>query len=272
MVLARRRRRGSARGGLRQSARSARDRADAAGAPAHAGRRRGARGRAAPDAPLLALRGLRRADRAAPLLGCDLDRPLRPLRRRAARDGAARRDRAATAGRARSGLRRARELLRRARRRARVPALHAACGVPRLDAFRKSCSRAITAASMPGGASRAAGGPCRRDRLLRHARGRAGRLARADRRSLPARFWAIRGTSSACATSRSPTGRSPTQTGAPSTTAGSSARTSLVFPPTRSRSPATMAGRPCGSTTPATRSTGSHADCRTAGASRSTGS
>ena len=70
------------------------DRADAAGPAADAGGGRGARLRARADAPLVPLRGLRRADRHAPLLGCDLDRPVRPLRRRAAGDGAARRDRA----------------------------------------------------------------------------------------------------------------------------------------------------------------------------------
>ena len=48
-------------------ARAAGDRADAAGAAADPGGRRGARGRAGADAPLLALRGLRRADRHAPL-------------------------------------------------------------------------------------------------------------------------------------------------------------------------------------------------------------
>ena len=113
--------------------RAARDRAVAAGPAADPVRRRGARRRAGADAPLLAFRGLRRADRHAPRLGRDLDRPLRPLRRRAAGDGAARRDRPATAGSARRGVGRARELLGRARRRPRVSALHAARRVPRLD-------------------------------------------------------------------------------------------------------------------------------------------
>ena len=47
----------------------------------------------------------------------DLDRPVRPLERRSARDGARRRDRAAAARRAQRGLGRARVVLRRARRR-----------------------------------------------------------------------------------------------------------------------------------------------------------
>ena len=66
-------------------------------------------------------------------LGRDLDRPVRPLRRRAAGDGAARRDRPPPARCARRGIGRARELLAGARGRARVPALHAARRVPRLD-------------------------------------------------------------------------------------------------------------------------------------------
>ena len=70
-------------------ARPPRDRADAAGPPA----RPGASSRSSPPRSALtllsvALRGLRRADRHAPLLGRDLDRPVRPLRRRAAGDGA----------------------------------------------------------------------------------------------------------------------------------------------------------------------------------------
>ena len=60
--------------------------------------------RGAPDAALVALRGLRRAHRHAPLLRCDLDRPLRPLRRGAARDGPARRAGAPPSRRARGGL------------------------------------------------------------------------------------------------------------------------------------------------------------------------
>ena len=83
-----------------------------AGPPADAGGRRGARRRGAADAPLGALRGLRRADRRAPRDRRDLDRPVRALGRRAAGDGARRRDRPAAAGRARQrGVGRARELL-----------------------------------------------------------------------------------------------------------------------------------------------------------------
>ena len=59
-----------------------------AGAPAHAERRRGACARGAADAALGPLRGLRRADRGAPLHGLALDRPVRPVERRSARDGA----------------------------------------------------------------------------------------------------------------------------------------------------------------------------------------
>ena len=66
---------------------------------------------------------------------------------------------APAAGRARErGVERARELLRRARARRRVPALHATCGVPRLDACPTCCSRATTGGSTSGGASRAGSG------------------------------------------------------------------------------------------------------------------
>src|SRR5439155_4799529 len=53
-------------------------------------------------------------------------------------DGAPRRDRAPPARRARGGQRRARVLLRRARRRPRIPALHAAGRVPRLERPRRA--------------------------------------------------------------------------------------------------------------------------------------
>ena len=46
-----------------------------------------ARERGALDAPLSPLRGVRRADRRAPLHGCDLGRPLRPVERRPSGDG-----------------------------------------------------------------------------------------------------------------------------------------------------------------------------------------
>ena len=49
--------------------------------------------------------GFDAADRQSPRVGRDLDRPVRPLRRRAAGDGAARRDRPPAAGRARRGIR-----------------------------------------------------------------------------------------------------------------------------------------------------------------------
>ena len=62
----------------------------------------------------------------------DLGRAVRPLERRPAGDDRPRRGRAAAARRARRGIGRARELLRGARRRARVPALHATGRVPRL--------------------------------------------------------------------------------------------------------------------------------------------
>ena len=74
------------------------DRAQPARAPAHAGRRRGARRERARDAPLRPFRGLRRADRRAPRDRRDLDRPLRALERRPAGDGAGRCDRPAAPG------------------------------------------------------------------------------------------------------------------------------------------------------------------------------
>ena len=63
-------------------------RADAAGAPARPGARRGARAGARARASLVALRGLRRAHRRAPRDRRGLDRPVRPVGRRAAGDGA----------------------------------------------------------------------------------------------------------------------------------------------------------------------------------------
>ena len=147
----RRRRRGRARRRLRRTARASRDRVDAAGAPAHAGRRRGARARGAADAALGALRGLRRADRGASLHRLALDRPVRPVERRSAGDGAHRRDRAPAAGRAQRGVGRGRVVLRRARRRSRVPAFHPARRVPRLARCPRCCCRATTRGSIAGG-------------------------------------------------------------------------------------------------------------------------
>ena len=72
-----------------------RDCADAPGAPARSGARRGARRRAGDRSALLAVRGLRRTDRRPSLHRRGLDRAVRPLGRRAAGDGARRRDRAA---------------------------------------------------------------------------------------------------------------------------------------------------------------------------------
>ena len=83
---------------LRRRAARARDRADAARAAADAADRRGAGGAEPPDAALVALRGLRRADRRAPRDRRDLGRAVRPLERRPAGDGAARRGRAAAPG------------------------------------------------------------------------------------------------------------------------------------------------------------------------------
>ena len=84
------------------SGRAPRDRADAAGPAADAGRSsRSSRRAERPDAALVALRGLRRADRPASRDRRDLDRAVRALERRPAGDGAARRGRAAAA-RARS--------------------------------------------------------------------------------------------------------------------------------------------------------------------------
>ena len=130
----RRRRRRRARGGLRRRrAAPAGDRADAAGTPARPAARRGARGRAAADAPLGSLRGLRRAHRRPARHRGGLDRALRPLRRRAAGDGAAGRGGAPPPGCARKRAERARrDVLRGARARRRVPALHEAGRVSRL--------------------------------------------------------------------------------------------------------------------------------------------
>src|SRR5262249_52550408 len=70
------------------------------------------------------------------------DRTIRALRWRAARDGARRRGRTETSRRARRRLGRARELLRGARGRRRIPALHATAvvsgvGRPRRAALRR---------------------------------------------------------------------------------------------------------------------------------------
>ena len=86
---ARRRRRRGARRRLRRPAGPPRGRADAAGPAA----RRRPSSRSSPpsraaDAPLRALRGLRRAHRRAPRHRLDLDRPVRALERRPAGDGA----------------------------------------------------------------------------------------------------------------------------------------------------------------------------------------
>src|SRR5262249_23532044 len=108
-------------------------RADAAGTRADAGRCGRARAGRPAHAPLGQVRGLRRADRRPSLLGRDLDRAVRPLGRRAAGDGPARLDRASAAGRDREPRFSARrELLRRARGRSRVPALHPAGRLPRV--------------------------------------------------------------------------------------------------------------------------------------------
>ena len=112
----------------------------AAGALGPAARRRArrrARGRAAPGAALRALRGRRRAGPRAPRRRRDLDRALRARRRRARRDGR-RRHRPAQAPRgARPRRERARGVvLGGARRRARVPALHAAGELPGLGGAR----------------------------------------------------------------------------------------------------------------------------------------
>ena len=96
-----RRRRRRARRRVRRPAVAPRRRAHAAGPPADAGGRRRAGRRGARDAPVGPLRGLRRARRRAPGERRDLDRPVRPLGRRAARDGDRRRGRPPAAGRAR---------------------------------------------------------------------------------------------------------------------------------------------------------------------------
>src|SRR5262249_16519397 len=96
--------------------------------------RRGARRGGAADAPHRAIRGLRRADHLRPRLGRCLGRAIRPLRRRAAGDGRRRRDCQAAPGRPRQrGVGAWRELLRGARRRPRVSALHASGRLSRLE-------------------------------------------------------------------------------------------------------------------------------------------
>ena len=95
-----------------------------------------------------------------------------------------RRDRAAAAGRARGGLRRERELQRRARRRARVSALHAARRVLRLGGARRAPVRRTTPGSTAGGPSRAARGALR-ERRRRPAGGAASRRSRSRARTLP---------------------------------------------------------------------------------------
>src|SRR5581483_9675715 len=126
------RRRRRARHRLRRCALASGDRADSAGTTAHAARRRGARG-GGDDHPLDGpLRRLRRADRRASLHGHDLRGAVRALERGSFGDGGRRRNRAAPAGCARGGVRRARIVLRGARRRARASALHASFRVPRL--------------------------------------------------------------------------------------------------------------------------------------------
>ena len=80
-----------------------------AGPPADAGTGGGAREGGALDAPLRPLRGLRRADRRAPLHRLDLDRAVRAVERRPAGDGAAStRSRAGCPGALARGLGRAR--------------------------------------------------------------------------------------------------------------------------------------------------------------------
>ncbi len=114
-------------------------------------------GRGAADAALGPLRGLRRADRRASLLGRDLDRPVRALRRRAAGDGARRRDRAAAARRARRGLGRAGDVLARSSTAGReYPAVHAPRRVSRLAGARGAAlgrpraDRGLAARAEPG--------------------------------------------------------------------------------------------------------------------------
>ena len=115
-------------------------------------------------AALVPLRGLRRAHRRAPLHRRDLDRPVRALGRRAAGDGARRRDRAPAAGRARRGLRRERD--------ASPPRSTAASSIRTTRARRSSAagrsptcsSRATTPGSTAGGPSRAACGASRERR------------------------------------------------------------------------------------------------------------
>ena len=87
MVLAGRRRRGGARRRLRRPARAPGGRADAAGPAARPGGRRRARRRGAPDPALGPVRGLRRAHPRSTSRPMRSRSALRPLRRRAARDG-----------------------------------------------------------------------------------------------------------------------------------------------------------------------------------------
>ncbi len=121
-------------------------RADAAGPAARPARRRGPRRRGAAHAALGAVRGLRRADPRSPVLGRDLDRPIRPLGRRAAGDGRRRRRlaRLLPGATGKRGVAAGRELLRRARRRPRVSPLHTASRVPRLARARRCCSPGTT--------------------------------------------------------------------------------------------------------------------------------
>ncbi len=220
-------------------------------------------------AALVALRGLRRADRRAPLHRCDLDRPLRPLGRRAAGDGArstplragcpARSQRARASTRASRPSSTAGSSTRTTR--ARPSSAAGRC--------RTSSSRATTGGStLAAGAERA--GAC----VVNDFYTTLGVRRDASREQIDeafARAAGARGTSSGCASCRSRTEPWPTPTAGLSTTAGSSARASRSCRPTASRRPATAA-RSGASTIRATRSTGSPAGSRTAGASRSTGS
>ena len=112
-------------------------RAHAAGAAARPGARRGARRGADADPALGALRGLRRArssSTCAPTRSrsARTSSPAASCRRWCSLDAVARR----LPGRSARGVWRAGELLGRARRRPRVPALHAAGGLPRLAGAR----------------------------------------------------------------------------------------------------------------------------------------